>query len=363
MSTSTVPFGDLAREYAAIRAEVDAAVAAVLARGRFLLGEEGEGFEREFAEWLGVEHVVACASGTEALALALLALGVGPGDEVLLPANTCVPTATGIRMTGATPVPVDIDPATLMMDPARARAAVARRTRAVIPVHLYGSPADLAPLLQLGVPVVEDCAQAHGARYAGRKVGTFGALACFSFYPSKNLGAYGDAGAVATSDAALAKQLRMLRQYGQRTRYVHDIQGLNSRMDELQAAILRVKLRHLDAWNRRRAEIAAIYAREVRGVQIPAVTAGGESAHHLFPVLSDRRDELLAHLGRRGVTALIHYPVPLHLQPSYRAWGLGPGAFPVAEAAAGRLVSLPLFPQLTEAEIAAVVSAVLEFHG
>jgi len=282
---------------------------------------------------------------------------------VLLPANTCVPTATGIRMTGATPVPVDIDPATLMMDPARARAAVARRTRAVIPVHLYGSPADLAPLLQLGVPVVEDCAQAHGARYAGRKVGTFGVLACFSFYPSKNLGAYGDAGAVATSDTGLAKQLRMLRQYGQRTRYVHEIQGLNSRMDELQAAILRVKLRHLDAWNRRRAEVAAIYALEVRGVQIPAVTAGGESAHHLFPVLSDRRDELLAHLGRRGVTALIHYPVPLHLQPSYRTWGLGPGAFPVAEAAAGRLVSLPLFPQLTEAEIAAVVSAVLEFHG
>ena len=268
----------------------------------------------------------------------------------------------------------------------------------MIPVHLYGSPADLAPLLQLGVPVVEDCAQAHGARYAGRKVGTFGVLACFSFYPSKNLGAYGDAGAVATSDTGLAKQLRMLRQYGQRTRYVHEIQGLNSRMDELQAAILRVKLRHLDAWNRRRAEIAAIYAREVRGVQIPAVTAGGEwgvrqaeleartlpvpgsgrrgrrgsEAQHqqgevvlqgARVVLSDRRDELLAHLGRRGVTALIHYPVPLHLQPSYRAWGLGPGAFPVAEAAAGRLVSLPLFPQLTEAEIAAVVSAVLEFHG
>ncbi len=363
MSTSTVPFGDLAREYATIRAEIDAAVATVLARGRFLLGDEGQTFEREFADWIGVRHVVACASGTEALALGLLALGIGRGDEVLVPANTCVPTATGVEMTGATPVPVDVDAATLQMDPVRARQALGPRTRAVVPVHLYGAPVDLAPLLELGVPVVEDCAQAHGARYAGRKVGTFGALSCFSFYPSKNLGAYGDAGAVATSDAALAERLRMLRQYGQRTRYVHEMPGLNSRMDELQAAILRVKLRHLDGWNRRRGEIAATYAREIRGVEIPAVTARGESVHHLFPVLSDRRDALLSYLADRGVTALIHYPIPLHLQPACRAWGFGPGAFPVAEAAATRLLSLPIFPQLTDAEVAMVVDAVRDFHA
>ena len=363
MPTRSVPFGDLAREYAVIRAEIDAAVGAVLARGRFVLGEEGEAFEREFAAWLGVEHAVGCASGTEAIALALLALGVGAGDEVVLPANTCVPTAAGVRMTGARPVPADVERGTLLLDPATVRRAVGPRTKAIVPVHLYGAPADLRALAELGIPIVEDCAQAHGARYRGGRVGTFGTLACFSFYPSKNLGAYGDAGAVTTADPRLAERLRMLRHYGQRTRDVHELEGLNSRLDEVQAAILRVKLRYLDGWNGRRREIAELYARELRGVELPQVTPGGESAHHLFPVLTDRRDELQAHLSGRGVTTLVHYPVPLHLQPSYRHWGFGPGSFPVAEIAARRLLSLPLFPQLTDDEVLAVAAAVREFHG
>jgi dTDP-3-amino-3,4,6-trideoxy-alpha-D-glucose transaminase len=360
MPARTVPFGDLAREYAAIRPEVDAAVLAVLARGRFVLGEEGEHFERELGTWLGAAHVVGCASGTEAITLALLALGIGPGDEVLLPANTCVPTAAGIRMTGATPVPVDVDPATLMLDPALARRAVGTRTRAIVPVHLYGAPADLGPLLELGIPVVEDCAQAHGARYRGRVVGTIGTLGCFSFYPSKNLGAYGDAGAVVTADATLADRVRMLRQYGQKTRYEHEIEGINSRLDEIQAAVLRVKLRHLEGWNRRRRTIATRYGTELRGVDLPRVTPGGESVHHLFPVLTDHRDRLMAHCTRRGITTLVHYPIPLHLQPSYRSWNLGRGTFPVAERAAERILSLPLFPHMTDDEVAAVIAAVRE---
>ena len=363
MPAHRIPFGDLAREHAAIGAEVNAALAAVLARGRFVLGEEGEAFEREFAAWLGIEAVVGCASGTEAIALALMALGVGAGDEVVLPVNTCVPTATGIRMTGARPVPVDVDRRSLMLDPAAVRRSIGPRTKAIVPVHLYGAPAPLAPLLELGIPIVEDCAQAHGAYYRGRRVGTFGTLACFSFYPSKNLGAYGDAGAVATADTQLAERLRMLRQYGQRVRDVHELEGINSRLDELQAAILRVKLRHLDAWNDRRRTIAATYRRELPGIEVPELVPEGESAHHLFPILSDRRDALMAHLAQRGITTLVHYPVPLHLQPAHRHWDLGPGSFPVAEAAVRRLLSLPLFPQLSDDEVLAVSAAVREFNG
>jgi dTDP-4-amino-4,6-dideoxygalactose transaminase len=266
-------------------------------------------------------------------------------------------------MTGAIPVPVDVDPATLMLDPAQARRALGPRTKAIVPVHLYGAPADLVPLLDLGVPVVEDCAQAHGARYRGRAVGTIGALGCFSFYPSKNLGAYGDAGAVVTTDGPLAERVRMLRQYGQRRRDQHELEGINSRLDEIQAAILRVKLRHLDAWNARRHRIAEEYAHGLRGVRRPTLVPGGESVHHLFPVLSERRDELMAHLARRGIATLVHYPVPLHLHPAHRPWGYARGAFPHAEAAAARVCSLPLFPQLTDEEVATVVAAVNDFHA
>src|SRR5262249_26108964 len=276
--------------------ELHAAVRTVLERGRFILGDEVKRFENEFAEWLGAGHAIACASGTDAIALALLALDVGPGDEVVLPTNTCVPTAPGIRMTGARPIPVDVLPDTLMIDPDAVRRALTPRTKAIVPVHLYGGPADLAPLLAFGVTVVEDCAQAHGARYQGRMVGTFGAVSCWSFYPSKNLGAYGDAGAVVTQDARLAERLRRLREDGQSSRYRHDENGINSRMDELQAAILRVKLPKLAGWNRRRRTLATRYAQSLPSVRRPAVTPGGESAHHLHPILVDRRDALQKHL-------------------------------------------------------------------
>jgi dTDP-4-amino-4,6-dideoxygalactose transaminase len=266
-------------------------------------------------------------------------------------------------MTGATPVPVDVLPETLMLDPDAARRARGPRTKAIVPVHLYGGPVDLDRLLALGVPVVEDCAQAHGTRWRDRKAGTWGTLGCFSFYPSKNLGAYGDAGAVCTSDPALAERVRQLRQYGQTSRYVHERDGLNSRMDELQGAILRVKLRHLDAWNRRRQALAALYARELAGVTLVEVTPGGESVHHLFPVLTARRDALIAHLAAEAIQALVHYPIPLHLQPCFRGWARGPGSFPVAEAAASRLVSLPIFPQLADDEARRVAAAVRAFHA
>jgi len=361
MQAPTIPFGDLSREVAELGDALHAAVRDVVERGRFILGDEVARFEGEFAAWIGAEHAIGCASGTEAIALALLALGVGPGDEVVLPTNTCVPTAAGIRMTGATPVPVDVLPDTLMIDPDAVRLALGPRTKAVVPVHLYGGPADLAPLAALGVPLVEDCAQAHGTRYRDRIVGTFGVLSCWSFYPSKNLGAYGDAGAVCTRDAGLAERVRRLRQYGQSSRYLHAEEGLNSRMDEVQAAVLRVKLPRLAAWNARRRELAALYARALPSLACPTVTAGGESVHHLHPVLVDRRDALQAHLAGRGVQTLVHYPVPLHLQPCYRAWGFAEGSFPVAEAAARRLLSLPLFPQLGDDEARSVVAAIEAF--
>ncbi len=363
MHAQPIPFGDLAREVAEIGGEIDAALGSVLRRGRFILGEEVAAFEREFATWIGATNAVGCASGTEAIALALLALGVGPGDEVIVPTNTCVPTATGVSMAGARPVPVDVLPDTLMIDPDAVRRALGSHTKAIVPVHLYGGPADMGALLALGVPIVEDCAQAHGTRYSGRAAGTIGALSCFSFYPSKNLGAYGDAGAVCTSDPELADRVRRLRHYGQSSRYVHDEEGLNSRMDEIQAAVLRVKLRHLDAWNARRRALAQLYETHLSGVTPIVITAGGESVHHLFPVLTSRRDGLQAHLDARGVQTLIHYPIPLHLQPCYSHWGLGRGSFPVAERAAERLLSLPLFPQLEDREARRVVAAIGEFHA
>lgn len=361
-----IPQGDLSREYASLKADIDAAVLRVLARGEFILGREVEAFEREFASWLGARHAVACASGTEAIALALMALGIGPGDEVVVPVNTCQPTAAGIAMTGARPVGADVDPKTLMLDAASAKKACGPKTRAIVAVHLYGAPADLDALGKLGLPVVEDCAQAHGTLYRGKKAGTIGKVSCFSFYPSKNLGAYGDAGLVATGDDELGERLRKQRNYGYSRRDYSELPGLNSRMDELQAAILRVKLAHLDAWNRTRQEkalrLAGLLA-GVKGVELPKVVDGGRSVHHLFPILAEDRDGLVRHLEAGGVTTRVHYPVPLHLQPCHAYWKQGPGSFPVAERAAGRLLSLPFFPQITDDELAEVAARVRGFHA
>ncbi|HWZ86083.1 MAG TPA: DegT/DnrJ/EryC1/StrS family aminotransferase [Thermoanaerobaculia bacterium] len=362
-----VPFGSLAEDYRGKRAAIDAAVARVLGSGWFILGEEGRRFEEEFAARLGVAHVVACANGTEAVALALAAAGAGPGDEVVLPANTCTATLAGARMAGAKPVLADAEAGTLTLDTAAAGRAATAATRFFVPVHLYGGVADLEGLAVLaarrGALVVEDCAQSHGATWKGKATGGFGRAAAFSFYPSKNLGAYGDGGAVATDDADLAARLRELRQYGWSRRDFAEREGWNSRLDEMQAAILRAKLPFLDRENARRREIAGRYDAGLAGLPLTLLAArpGSTPACHLYPVRLAGRDALRQHLAARGVETGVHYPVPLHLHPAYAFLGHRRGDFPVAEAACDTVVSLPIHPALTDAQVDAVVAAVGSF--
>jgi dTDP-4-amino-4,6-dideoxygalactose transaminase len=364
-----VAFGALREDYAEKRSAIDAAVARVLERGWFILGEEVARFEEEFARWLGVAHVVACANGTEAIALALQAAGAKPGDEVLVPANTCGPTLAGVRLSGASPRLCDVDPDTLTLDAARAEAAWTPAVRFVLPVHLYGGVADSSGLRDLaakrGALVVEDCAQSHGASAGGKMTGGLGATAAFSFYPTKNLGAYGDGGAVATGDASAADRLRQLRQYGWSRRDYAQREGWNSRLDEIQAAILRAKLPALSGENARRREIAGRYdaAFGVLPLRLLRVREGTVPSRHLYPVRVERRDAFQAHLSERGVETRIHYPVPLHLQPAYAFLGHRRGDFPVSESACDSVVSLPIYPTLADAQVEAVIAAVSEFFG
>jgi len=362
-----VPFVELYSQFRALEGEVRAAIDRVLERSWFVLGEECAGFEREFAAWVGTAHAVGMGSGTDAIHLALRAVGVGHGDEVITVANTCVPTISAIGASGATPVLMDAHPETLTLDPGRLAAALTARTRAIVPVHLYGHPCDMDPIMAFAakhdIAVVEDCAQAHGARYKGRMCGTLGHLAAFSFYPSKNLGAYGDAGAVCTNDPALDAALRKLRNYGEETRYHHVVPGFNSRLDELQAAILRVKLPHVAAWNDQRRALAARYAEGLAGLalQLPPQAAWAESNHHLYPIRTRDRDALQAFLRERGVQSLMHYPVPVHRQPAYASLGYERGAFPVAETSCATVLSLPLYPELGEASQDEVIQATRAF--
>ncbi|HKF59092.1 MAG TPA: DegT/DnrJ/EryC1/StrS family aminotransferase [Blastocatellia bacterium] len=362
-----VPFGDLARQYQLIRTEVDGAIARVLRKGWFILGEEVSAFERDFAAYLGCRNVVGVASGTDALHLALVAAGVRPGDEVITAANTCVPTASGITSAGATVVLADVDPLTFTIQPADIERAITPRTRAIVPVHLYGQAADMDPIIEIsnrkGIPVVEDAAQAHGATYRGKKLGTIGDAGCFSFYPSKNLGAFGDAGAVATDNDDLAAKLRQLRNYGERQRYFHQTKGVNSRLDEIQAAILSSKLPHLDTWNLRRRQIARFYDSEITNpvVSKPTEQSYGQHNYHLYVLRCSSRGDLQRHLADRGVSTLIHYPVPLHLQEAYADLGLGPGAYGVSEQLAHEVLSLPIFPELTDDEVRHVADGVNSF--
>jgi dTDP-4-amino-4,6-dideoxygalactose transaminase len=358
-----VPFGDLKARYETHRATVDAAVKRVLERGWFVLGPELEAFEQEFATSVGTAHAVGVGNGTSAIEIALRALDVGPGDEVATVAHTATFTALGIAATGATPVFVDVDESTQTLSAAALRAAITERTRAVVPVHLYGAPADMPAILAvtrpLGIPVVEDAAQAHGARLAEGAVGTLGAAACFSFYPSKNLGAFGDGGAITTSDAAIAAKVRVLRNGGQADRYTHAVVGVNSRLDELQAAILRAFLPLLPAMNARRRAVAERYKQELAGLPRltlpPAERAGSASAWHLFVVRHPERDALKDALASRGVQALVHYPTPSHLQPAFAP----PRALlPVSERLAREVLSLPLHPELSDEQVAAVIAAV-----
>jgi len=352
----SVPFRALARQVASQRAELDASIARVLDSGRFVLTDEVERFEIAFAKWCGAGYAVGVASGTDAITIALLAAGIGPDDEVVTAPNTCVPTIVGIERAGARPVLADVDPETYTLDPAAVERVVTRRTKAIVPVHLYGQMTDMGPLLELAsqrhVALIEDCAQAHGATWNHRKAGSVGRVGAFSFYPTKNLGALGDGGAVITDDPEVAEQARLLRNYGERARFEHVLRGLNSRLDGLQAAVLSTRLAGLDAAVERRRALALRYEEELAGTSLvtPRVADGREHAYHLYVVQADRRDEFRNRLAERGVATAVHYPIPIHRQPAYRELDRR-GGFPVAERLAQRIASLPLSEQHTDEEI------------
>ena len=357
-----VPFNDLKPVARALADEIQSATQRVVRSGWYVLGPELEAFEHAFAAWVGRSECVGVANGTDAIELALRALDIGPGDEVITVAHTAVATVCAIERSGATPVLCDIDSATFNASPGAVVAAIGPRTRAIVAVHLYGHPADMDSLTRIAaqhrLAMVEDCAQAHGARYRGRMVGSFGVLAAFSFYPTKNLGALGDAGAVVTDDPRLAERLRRLRNYGQGDRYHHLERGQNSRLDEMQAAILRVKLSHLEAFNEARRGLAETYRRCLAGVAVPRVQEGCDHVFHLFVVRHPRRDALQRALNERGIGTLVHYPVPVHLQPAYSSLGMRPGDLPTTEAVCGEILSLPLFIGLEPEQQMAVCAAV-----
>jgi len=359
-----IPFLDLGAAYRDLKTEIDAAIHRVLDSGLYILGPEVEAFEADWAAYCGAGHAVGLANGLDALILALRALDIGPGDEVIVPSNTYIATWLAVTAVGARPVPVEPDPATHNIDPARIAAAITPATRAILPVHLYGQPADLDPILALarqhGLAVIEDAAQAHGARYKGRRIGAHGDVVCWSFYPGKNLGALGDGGAITTNRADLADRMRVLRNYGSRVKYVNEVQGVNSRLDPIQAAVLRAKLPYLDAWTDRRRAIAAIYAEGLRdsGLILPHVPDWAEPAWHLYVLRAPDRDGLQKRLTDAGVGTLIHYPIPPHMQAAYADLGLAPDALPLARDLAGEVLSLPMGPQLAMADAARVIDAV-----
>lgn len=360
----TTPFLDLGAAYSELKQEIDRAVARVLESGWYILGAEVEAFEAEWAEYCGASHAVGLGNGLDALTLALRALDIGPGDEVILPSNTYIASWLAVTAVGATPVPVEPDIETHNIDPRLIEAAITGRTRAIMPVHLYGQPADLDPILETvrarGIAVVEDAAQAHGARYKGQRIGAHGDVVCWSFYPGKNLGAMGDAGAVTTDRADLAERIRMLRNYGSREKYINEMLGVNSRLDPIQAAILRVKLAHLDQWNLRRRAIAAAYGEALRdsGLVLPSARNWADPAWHLFVVRSALRDGLQQRLEQSGIGTLIHYPIPPHLQQAYSGLGIGAGSLPLAERLAKEVLSLPIGPHMDLDAVGAIAAAI-----
>jgi dTDP-4-amino-4,6-dideoxygalactose transaminase len=348
-----VPFLDLKAAYLELQPEIDVAIKRVFDSGWYILGEEVDGFEQEYAAYCETKHCVGVANGLDALHLALLALGVGAGDEVIVPSNTYIATWLAVSQCGATPIPVEPDAATYNIDPARIEAAITPHTKVILPVHLYGQPADMDPILAMarkhGLKVLEDGAQAHGARYKGKRIGAHGDVVAWSFYPGKNLGAYGDGGAITTDDPEIAERIRVLRNYGSRVKYVNDVRGFNSRLDTLQAAVLRVKLQHLDRWNEARRKIAAQYLTGISniGLILPFVPDWAEPVWHLFVVCSKAREQFQQQLNLAGIGTLIHYPIPPHLQGAYADLGLGKGALPIAERIHEEVLSLPMFPSMT----------------
>lgn len=363
-----VPFVDLKAAHAELRAEIDSAVLRAAASGWYIGGPEVAEFEQAFAEYCGADHCVGVGNGLDALHLALRALEIGPEDEVIVASNSYIATLLAVTMAGATPVMVEPDPSTCNLDPALIAVAVTGRTKAILPTHLYGQPADLDAIHEVarahGLLVIEDAAQAHGARYKARRLGAHSDAVCWSFYPTKNLGAFGDAGAVTTNDPEVARRVRMLGNYGSSARYVSEMRGVNSRLDPVQAAVLTVKLRHLDEWNNRRSRIAEFYGRELRdlGVTIPAVPDWADPSWYLYVIQSPERDRLRAALTEAGIATLVHYPVPPHLQSAYADLGFSMGAFPIAERLADTVLSLPIGPHLSHESAQAVASAVRE-HG
>lgn len=363
-----IPILDLKVQYQAIKEEVDRAIQEVLDSGRFVLGPDVKALEEEIAEYCGCAYGVGVASGTDALRLSLAALGIGPGDEVITTPFTFVATANTISRAGARPVFVDIDPQTYNIDPDAVAAAVTPRTKAIVPVHLYGQPADMDPILETAqrhsLCVIEDAAQAVGAEYKGRRAGSMGTCGCLSFYPTKNLGAYGDAGMVVTNDAALAERIDVLRRQGGKAKYYHEVLGFNSRLDTLQAAILRVKLRYLEQWQEQRRRIARRYNELLADppVTTPYERPDGRHVYHQYTIRAPRRDELRAFLQERGISSMIYYPLPLHRQSLYAHLGMDDGSLPHSEQAAREVLSLPMFPELSEAQIAEVAGAIRRFY-
>ena len=360
-----IPMVDLQVQYQLLKDEIDRAIAGVLDTSYFILGPQGQALETEVAAYLGVKHAIGVSSGTDALHLALRAAGLGPGDEVITSPFTFIATAEAIAYVGATPVFVDIDPRTFNLAPELAAKAVTSRTKAILPVHLFGQPADLAPLQQLcaahGLLLIEDCAQSFGATYAGRQTGSWGALGCFSFFPSKNLGCYGDGGMITTDDDGLAEQVRMLRNHGSKVRYHHDIIGYNSRLDELQAAILRVKLQYIDRFNAQRRTNAHYYSARLAaaGATPPLEDGKGVHVYHQYTVLTDRREALQQALTQAGCASAVYYPIPLHRQAVFVPVCAGL-SLPVSEDVASRVLSLPIYPELTEAQMDRVITAIKE---
>jgi dTDP-4-amino-4,6-dideoxygalactose transaminase len=361
--TAKLPLVDLKAQHATIAAEVRAAIDRVTTNADFILGADVAAFEGEFARYCEADQCVGLDSGMSALELGMRGLGIGPGDEVITPAGSFIASSSAISFTGATPVWVDVDPETYNIDPLLIEAAITPRTKAIMVVHLYGRPADMDPILAIagrhGLPVIEDACQSHGARYRGKRTGSMGAFAAFSFYPSKNLGAYGDAGALTTNDAGLAEKVRMMRNYGQRAKYDHVYLAWNRRLDTMQAAVLRVKLPHLDAWNDSRRKIASLYGELLAGSRaaLPHSSPDVEHVWHLYVVQVEDRQRVQDELAAQGIGTGIHYPVPIHLQEAYSDRGYEPGAFPATEAAAKRVLSLPMYPEMTEADMRRVGDA------
>ena len=364
ITINMVPFVDLQAQYGEIKAEIDAAVARVIESAAFILGREVEAFEAAFAEYLGARFCVGVNSGTAAIQLAVMACGIGAGDEVIVPANTFFASAEAVSTAGATPVFVDADAVSYTIDTTKIEAAITERTRAIMPVHLYGQAADLDPILDLAarynLKVIEDAAQAHGSLYRGKKVGALSQVGCFSFYPGKNLGAYGEAGAVVTDDAQIARRLRLLRDHGSERKYHHEIIGYNFRLEGIQGAVLSVKLRHLDRWNDLRRAHAARYNELLKATPLilPREMEYARHIYHLYVVQTEARDSLQRSLAEAGVQTGIHYPIPVHLQPAYSSLSYKAGDFPEAERQAARVLSLPMYPELTDEQLKHVAEAI-----